>query len=359
MSNNPFPYNIDYLVQSQNLISLLCCEKAEFSYHPGFYDQEHIWITPANNDNKPHFWHHIYSEHIKVLGPLAKRFLSKVLGIGSAEHVWKEFKRNMGGNCSNLVSNKAKMQATIKGIHSSETNSEDRTRKSKAGTIMDDGDFDTLHMDHLCLPLDAAPINEIERRRNSFFCAWTEWWEDPKLTPKKIPIIEQRIISKYNSLKWVNPAHCKRNQGFMAHTDKASFQKYCGANVYELFSVLYGYNDNISDNEQDDMSEPWYQITAIPLIEKNYKEHHELRVTVYIEQDILKKIMMMREKKVVMSLVGNVPDMFRKCPWDGDMSRNPADKIGCLPNFLQNLVSHVCIMCHWSKSHVQYQILQI
>ncbi len=204
----------------------MLCFPAEFSSHTGFYDQEHIWITAASNDNKPHFWHRNYSAHTKVLGPLAKRVLSKVLGIGSAERVWKELKRNMGGNRLNLAPDKAKKQATIAGIHSSETNSEDRARKVKAGIIMEDDDFDTLHMDPLCLPLDVAPINESERRRNRVFRAWTEWWEDPKLSPKGCPILEQRIISKYAGLKWVDSAPRKRNQVFMAHADKASFQKY-------------------------------------------------------------------------------------------------------------------------------------
>ncbi len=32
-------------------------------------------------------------------------------------------------------------------------------------------------------------------------------------------------------------------------------------------------------------------------------------------------------------LVGNVPDMSQTCPWDGDMSRKPADRIGWLAIF--------------------------
>ncbi len=59
-----------------------------------------------------------------------------------------------------------------------------------------------------------------------------------------------------------------------------------------------------------------------------------------------------------MDLVGNVPDMSRKCPrhvqGTGTCPKIPETKSDGWPYFLQNLFSHVSIPCPQSKSRVQY-----
>ncbi len=126
------------------------------------YDKAHIWISAKKDDLSALPWHKYYSAHTKVLQVLACRVCSKILGIGSAKRSWKKIKKNMSGDRSRLSSAKAKMQATIAGIHSAENNKEDCAKKRKAGVIWDDDDIETLGLDAHCLPLDIAPDDEVK-----------------------------------------------------------------------------------------------------------------------------------------------------------------------------------------------------
>lgn len=78
---------------------------------------------------------------------------SKILGIGCAEQSWEKGKENMSGDWSRLSTAKAKMQATIAGIHAAENNEEDCDKKVRTGAVWDDDDFKTLCLDAHCLPL--------------------------------------------------------------------------------------------------------------------------------------------------------------------------------------------------------------
>ncbi len=64
----------------------------------------------------------------------------------------------------------------------------------------------------------------------------------------------------------------------MVNPEKASFQKKRGANSYELFGTLTGYNDSIPDN--DNKWEVWFCDCAIKC------SHLEVRVIVCNEDDI-------------------------------------------------------------------------
>ncbi len=111
-------------------------------------------------------WHKFYlNPKTTVLGRLACRVTSKILGIGSAERNWKKLKSVMMGCCLNIRTDIAMKQAAIAGIHAQENNNQDQANKAKAGLLWDDNDFDTLKMDALCLPLDVAPAEEVLRRK--------------------------------------------------------------------------------------------------------------------------------------------------------------------------------------------------
>lgn len=229
-----------------------------------------------------HHWHMYYSSHTKVLKKLAMRSCSKILGIGSAERSWKKIKKNKGGDRSHLSTNKAKMQATIAGIHCAENNDRDRAKKLRAGVIWDDDDFETLRLDPYCLPLDVAPDDEVTRRTTRIFRAWIENWED-ECGPNGCPILEQHILRKYGGLKFVDPDGGKK---FTVHEHRSSFQKERGANRYELFCTVDGFDDSIDDDDQNELWEPWCRDLVIEEIVKFYKKNDNNGLVIYHEGDI-------------------------------------------------------------------------
>lgn len=247
------------------------------------YDKTHIWISAKKDELSAHLWHKYYSAHTKVLQPLACRVCSKILGIGSAERSWKKVKKNKSGDRSRLSSLKAKMQATIAGIHAAENNEEDRAKKMRAGVVWDDDDFETLGLDAHCLPLDVAPDDEVKRRTTRIFRAWLESWEEVGTGPQGDPVLEQRVLRKYGGLKFIDPDTGKE---FTVHRDRSCFEKERGNNRYELFCTLDGFDDSIADDQQPDMYEPWCRDLVVDEIAEYYKLHDNEGVVIYKDGDI-------------------------------------------------------------------------
>ncbi len=172
-------------------------------------------------------WHKFYSNpETTVLGRLACRVTSKILGIGSAERNWKKLKSVMMGCRSNIRTDIAMKQAAIAGIHVQENNNQDQANMAKAGLLWDDNDFDTLKMDALCLPLDVAPAEEVLRRKTRVFHAWIENWEKEKVRGNGDPVLKQHFKSKYCGLSWVDPDQPRRKkQVYTAHPDFVLLEK--------------------------------------------------------------------------------------------------------------------------------------
>ena len=132
-------------------------------------------------------------------------------------------KRNMSGEQAKVSTTKAKIPATIAGIHAQENNNEDRAKKMRAGVLWEDEDFRTIALDPNVLLLDEAPDDEIAKRKSRVLRGWIEQWEDGGLGPRGCPIIEQKILNKYGGLKWVDPDSGNR-QVFFLGTDFVTFR---------------------------------------------------------------------------------------------------------------------------------------
>ncbi len=256
----------------------------DFKNKTGIYEEAHIWVTAANVDVPAYQWHKFYSNPEQtVLGRLACRVTSKILGIGSAERSWKKLKCVLSGNRSNMRSEVAKKQAAIAGIHAQENNKQDKAEKAKAGLLWDDDDFKTLKMDALCLPLDVAPPEEVQRRTTRVFCAWIENWEKEKIKGNGDPVLEQRFKNKYCGLSWIDPDQPRRKKNVLtAHPDFVSLEKGDrGKKSYELLACLPGYDDNVANEDQMDKWEVWYRETTIECIKEYYNKNKHLGVVVY------------------------------------------------------------------------------
>lgn len=135
------------------------------------YDQAHR--TPHRNkgqghqglEGKSHFWHKKNTlRFTEVLGKLACRVCSKILGIGSAERAWGDVKHLKTNKRSHLSAKKVKMQATIFGSCSSERASLCHSLKATGKNQLDvedtwrDDDFDVLGLSKYGVAiLDVAP----------------------------------------------------------------------------------------------------------------------------------------------------------------------------------------------------------
>ena len=86
-------------------------EHGDFSNKRGMYARDNIWIMATDENAKAYRWHFKYSlPTTKVLGKLACLFLSKILGIGTAERNWKQVKADKSGQRVNTGINKTKKQ---------------------------------------------------------------------------------------------------------------------------------------------------------------------------------------------------------------------------------------------------------
>ena len=81
----------------------------------GSYDaDEFIWKRKDIRDGKSHLWHQKYSlPFTKVLGFVACRFTSKVLGIGASERSWGDVKTIKSGKISYIVSYVSQKQIIV------------------------------------------------------------------------------------------------------------------------------------------------------------------------------------------------------------------------------------------------------
>ena len=72
------------------------------------------WHTPEAISGRSHVWHFNYSlPHTDVLGMVACRTTSKLLGIGSAERAWGDVKHLKSNKRSHLGSNNTEKQAIL------------------------------------------------------------------------------------------------------------------------------------------------------------------------------------------------------------------------------------------------------
>ena len=81
-------------------------EYTAFDNKVGSYDADEFrWKSKDISDGNSHFWHQKYSlPFTKVLGFVACRVTSKVLGIGAAERSWGDVKTIKSGKRSSIRS---------------------------------------------------------------------------------------------------------------------------------------------------------------------------------------------------------------------------------------------------------------
>jgi hypothetical protein len=153
-----------------------------------------------------HQWHEQYSLlDTEVLGFVACRVLSKILGIGSAERNWGDVKHLKIGKRSHLSSPKVRMAAVVYSAACIERGREDRHRQGSSTREINcwwgDDDLDNdMGLEDFGVEVDAP------RQQQRFFHCWIEEWE-LNGRKKDDAIIEAKFHRKYNGLVWHDPDH--------------------------------------------------------------------------------------------------------------------------------------------------------
>lgn len=110
----------DNELQQGTIVNKFFQEHADFISKSGIFEgREYTIFHPDHGDLKSgmsYFWHanNTY-RRTEVLGKLATRVCSKILGIGSAERAWGDVKQLKSGKRSHLSADKVKKQATLFG----------------------------------------------------------------------------------------------------------------------------------------------------------------------------------------------------------------------------------------------------
>ena len=150
-------------------------------------------MIAADETTKAYKWHYKYSYHqTKVLGKLACLVLSKILGIGTAQQNWKQFKAVKSGQRVNIMIDKTKKQVLVYAQYQQMRAQARQKKLSLAGKLWDDNDFASMKMDQYCKEIkDSLDINEEDEQQSVKIVRLLEetWdWERKKLTPRGHPI---------------------------------------------------------------------------------------------------------------------------------------------------------------------------
>ncbi len=175
-----------------------------------FANRDHIWNSLDIQNGLSHMWHSRNSlRYTEVLGQLACRVTSKILGTGSAERNWGDVKHLKTNKRAHLSSDRVKKQSTIFGSYSMEKSDIKRQFSESDDNpyqFWTDEDFDRR------FDLLSNDTSE-EMKPSRIFKCWEEDWEDEAIYIKS-PVNEAKLLNKYGGLSWFD---IDNNQ--MLHSD--------------------------------------------------------------------------------------------------------------------------------------------
>ena len=242
--------------EKARLIDVFWKEHSDFANRTGLFNRGHIWIIAEKPDEIAWMWHKKYSVPLtEVLGKLACLVTSKILGIGTAERNWKEFKEVKSGKRINLKNEKAKKQAIVYGAYQQQNARLRKEKLAASGKMWVDADFECCKMGPFCKDI----LSDLEQRKEGGverrFLAWKERRENKVIGPKGDAIFEAMLVMKYSGLQWLDPddEYSRRT----VHPDRMWFVKKKGNNHYCIWACKDDYNHSLPPNKQEDEYDIW------------------------------------------------------------------------------------------------------
>jgi hypothetical protein len=249
----------------------------------------------------------------QVLGQVACRILSALLGIGIAERSWGAVKHLKSGSRSHLGSEALKMQATIFGSACIEKARVLKAAKELSMELWNDNDVEfQLGLENFtAVEADGVPQGRNPRR---LFHTWREDWEAVSSKTNDL-VHETKLLRKYGGLRWIDP-DSESNQMFVAEKDNLEWRRGLGWCV-----IAVGEDGNM---------EPW-PVKLLPSLIKKTQQEAILNIEfVHLSQEEKAKRKQAREAADAESLRAGKKGRTqkgkrKKCDSDSDSDSDDGD----------------------------------
>jgi hypothetical protein len=182
-------------------------------------------------------WHHTWMlPRTKVLRKLACLVLSKILGIGTAEHNWKQVKKIKYGDRANLGH---KVTAKITNVYGQYRQVKSRNRddqRSSVGRLWTEEDLHCMKMDVFCADIVVSFDMDARIQKTKTFRTWNEDWQQPLkgVDPRGDAVLEERLQKFFGGIKLIY-----KEKLFWIHL--VEFEKKKGQNQYYLIAINEDY----------------------------------------------------------------------------------------------------------------------
>jgi hypothetical protein len=155
---------------------------------------------------------------MQVLGKVACRILSALLGIGIAERSWGAVKQLKQGQRSHLGGEAIRMQATIYGAACIEKARTLKAEKELSMELWNDNDVEfQLGLENFNADEANGAVVQVSNPKR-LFRTWLEDWEVESIKVNDV-VHETRLLTKYGGLKWIDP-----DENAMYVADKANLE---------------------------------------------------------------------------------------------------------------------------------------
>jgi hypothetical protein len=153
-------------------------EHQKFVNQTGILHNDKMWYAAGKSDFVVACcWHHTgMLPRTKVLGKLACLVLSKILGIGTAEHNWKQVNKIKYGDHANL-GNKVTAKITNVYGHYQQVKLHNRDdQRSSVGRLWTEEDLHCIKMDVFCADIVVSLDMDAKIQNMRTFRNWNEDW---------------------------------------------------------------------------------------------------------------------------------------------------------------------------------------
>jgi hypothetical protein len=208
-------------------------EHVSFLTRTGVLGGELMWMSAKGDQVQAHRWHQKYTlPRTKALGRLACLVTSKILGIGTAERNWKQYKKIKSGERTNLHPEAAKKITCIYGAYQQTKARKRMSKLSVAGKLWSDDDFHCLKMDQFCGDLATSLDDDAKLRARRPFRNWREQWEMPigGIPPSGDALLHAKLKNKYEGVMLLY-------DGVPHQVHDVLFEKKRGDNRYFLLGI--------------------------------------------------------------------------------------------------------------------------
>ena len=250
-------------------------EHKAFCNKSGVFNRPNRWNVTDVEKGNSYVWHEKYSlPYTEVLGYVACRVTSKLLGIGSAERSWGDVKHLKTNKRAHLSGDKTEKQAVLYTSARLEEARIKRNEMEEQGTAFGDEDI-AYDLGLEKFGVDIAALTEGPELPKRIFKGWLEDWEKP-LLKKNDPVAEQKLLQKYKGLVFNDIDNDVVYTIFDSNLEWSTGRK----GGWSVVGVPPDY-----DGKNDDVLEPWLINDNLIEMLLEYEQPKELNVKKVTKDD--------------------------------------------------------------------------